>query len=191
MGLIASISGLDRDIYLSAETVGATIHPMDLYKEYRTMRRSNESLRKYLPFMRAEGNVAKGGGAYTERYVVLTHGARIVPYNVSHTLTITGTIINDAGQSGINCFDRTELSSTTYVNLNYVPPQVEVIVVTVSGSNVITGDIAQIPAAPSASAIATAVLAAAEVAPIASDVVKVNAVSVAGTGSDNDPWGPA
>lgn len=157
MALIDHIDGANRDIYLSANTVGASIHPIDIYKEYRTLRATDETLRVWNPMMQAKGFESKGGGAYTERYVVLLAGTRIIPYNVSHTLTIIGTIITDDGQSGINCFDRAPLSSTTIVNINYVPPQVEVVVITVSGSNVITGDIADIPTAPTPTAIATAV----------------------------------
>lgn len=56
MALIDHIDGANRDIYLSATTVGASIHPMDIYKEYRTLRSNTESLRHYAPFMVAKGN---------------------------------------------------------------------------------------------------------------------------------------
>jgi len=190
MALIDHIDGANRDIYLSAATVGASVHPIDIYKEYRALRASDESLRKFAPFMTAMGNQPKGGGIATERYVVLFSGARLIPYNVSHTLTVVGTIITDDGQSGIACFDRQPLSSTTNVNINYVPPQVEVITITLSGSNVITGSIADIPVPPSASAVAAAVLSAAQTTPIASDVTKVNGIAVTGVGTEADPWGP-
>lgn len=133
MPLIASIDGPNRDIYLSVDTVGADVHPIDIYKEMRALRRTDESLRKYDVFMSAFGNVAKGGGKFTERYVRLNQGARIIPYDTSHELTITGTIITDDGQEGVACFDRTPLSPATEVDINYVPPQVEVIQVS-SGS---------------------------------------------------------
>jgi hypothetical protein len=129
MALIDHIDPLNRDIYLGADTVGASIHPIDIYKEVRTLRRVDESLRMYSPFLSARGNDPKGSGKSTERYVVLLSGTRIVPYNVSHTLTITGIIITDDGQEGIACFDRTPLSGTTRVDINYVPPQVEVITI--------------------------------------------------------------
>lgn len=47
-----------------------------------------------------------------------------------------------------------------------------------------TGDI------PSAASIATAVLTAAQSAPIQADIRKVNDIAVAGSGTENDPWGP-
>ena len=131
--LIDHIDGANRDIYLHADTVGASIHPIDVYKEYRALRRTDESLRKFAPLLSANGNDPKGGGKYTERYVIEHDGTRIIPYDVSHTLTITGVIITDDEQEGIACFDRTPLSSTTRVDINYVPPQVEVITVNISG----------------------------------------------------------
>jgi hypothetical protein len=133
MPLIASIDGPNRDIYLSADTVGALVNPIDIYQEMRAIRRTDESLRQYDIFMSAFGNVPKGGGKFTERYVRLNLGARIIPFDISHQLTITGTIITDDGQEGVACFDRTPLSASTVVDINYVPPQVEVIQVS-SGS---------------------------------------------------------
>jgi len=150
MPLIDHVDPVARDIHLSAETVGASIHPIDIYKEARTLRRVNEDLRKYPNFMAAKGNDDKGGGTATERYVVLLQGTRIVPYNISHTLTVTGTVITDDGQSGIACFDRATLSGTTRVDINYVPPQVEII--TVSGGSGLSADerakLLSIPTAP-------------------------------------------
>lgn len=133
MTLIASIDGPTRRVYLHADTVGADIHPIDIYKEMRALRRNSESLRNFDLFMEAAGNVAKGGGKFTERFVTLLLGTRIVPFDTSHEITITGTLITDDGQEGIAAFDRASLSPTTVVDINYVPPQVEVIEVS-SGS---------------------------------------------------------
>lgn len=43
---------------------------------------------------------------------------------------------------------------------------------------------------PSASEIAAAILAAAQVTPIHSDIKKVNNITVTGQGTANSPWGP-
>lgn len=129
MALVATIDGPNRDIYLSSNTVGVDIIPMNIYKEVRTLRRLNEDLRKYGMFISAFGNVDKGGGKATERYIQLNSGTRIIPYDVSHVLTITGIMITDDGQEGIACFDRTPLSGSTNVDINYIPPQVEIITV--------------------------------------------------------------
>ena len=130
MTLIASIAGTvsPRLVYLHADTVGATVHPIDIYKEMRSLRSSDESLRKFDLFMEASGNVPKGGGKFTERYVILLN-TRLVPYDTSHILTINGTIITDTGQEGIEAFDRSPLSPSTSIDIAYVPPQVEVVVV--------------------------------------------------------------
>lgn len=141
MPLIASIDGPNRDIYLSADTVGAEINPIDLYKEMRTLRRTTEELRKYNLFLEAKGYDQKAPGKFTERYVICLEGTRIIPFDISHTLTVTGTIITDDGQEGVNCFDRTPLTSTTVVDINYLPPQVEVITVNTSGGG---GDVTNV-----------------------------------------------
>lgn len=125
--LLAGIDPVTRDLFLSVNTVDASINPIDIYKEMRICRRLNESLRPYNVFMVAFGNISKGGGKYTERYVQLLEGTRIVPYDISHELTVTGVVITDDGQEGIACFDRSGLTISTVVDINYVPPQVEVV----------------------------------------------------------------
>lgn len=156
MALVDHVDGVNRDIYLSSDTVGASINPIDIYKEVRTLRRTDESLRVWLPFMAAKGNDPKGGGKYTERYVILLNGTRLIPYNVSHTLIVVGTVITDDGQEGIACFDRAPLSSTTRVDINYVPPQVEVITVS-SGSGLSSDERTKLMSIPTATSNASAV----------------------------------
>jgi len=136
MTLIASIDGPTRRVYLHADTVGADVHPIDIYKEMRVLRRTDETLRNYDLFMKASGNESKGGGKFTERFVTLLLGTRLVPFDTTHEITITGTIITDDGQEGIAAFDRATLSPTTVVDINYVPPQVEVIEVATGGLTV-------------------------------------------------------
>ena len=127
MALIDWIDGPNRRIYLSIDSVGASFNPVDIYKEMRALRRTDEALRKYDVFLGAAGNDPKGGGKFTERYTICLNGTRIVPYDVTHQLEITGTIITDDGQEGIQCFDRGPLTSTSRVDIAYIPPQVEVI----------------------------------------------------------------
>jgi len=129
MPLIDNINGTTRRVYLHSDTMGADVHPIDIYKEMRTLRKNSESLRKYDLFMKADGNVTKTASTSTERFVTLLDGTRIIPYDSSHEITITGTIITDGGQSGIDCFDRSTLDPATVVDINYVPPQVEIITV--------------------------------------------------------------
>lgn len=73
------------------------------------------------------------------------------------------------------------IAPTSYSIHNDYSGVPDVSVVTVTGSNVITGDIADIPAA---------VLAAAQTSPIYADLRKVRGQTINGTGSAGDPWGP-
>jgi len=137
MNIIDHIDGPNRLIYLHSDTVNQAIHPLAIYQAVRALRASNEELRKYDNFMKADGNIEKGGGRFTERYFTLLEGSRIVPYDISHVLTITGTIITDDGQEGVFCFNRTGLTAGVAVDIQYIPPQVEVIKVNV-GSGLTT-----------------------------------------------------
>lgn len=133
MAVIDHIDGPNRDIYLSASTMLSDFEPMDAYYEMRTLRRTDESLRKFNLFLQAKGREPKGGGTFTERYVIQLEGTRFIPYDSSHTLTVVGTVITDDGQSGVDCFDRSPLTSTSIVDINYIPPQVEIIELGTSG----------------------------------------------------------
>lgn len=95
------------------------------------MRRTNDSLRGFPTPITAAGNVAKGGGKFTPRYAVLNDGWRIVPEDVSHTLSVTGEQLTDDGGSGPACLDLTGLSLTSRIAVEYEPPAAEVIQVPV------------------------------------------------------------
>lgn len=156
--MVDYIDGENRLIYLDASTANASIHPIDIFKEVRTMRKVDENLQKYKSFIRADGNVLKAGVKSTERYVTLLAGTRIVPYDTSHTLTLTGTIITDDGNEGIDCFNKTLLTLGSNVNINYFPPQVEVITVTIGGSALTTEEHNKLMGVPTAEETANAVL---------------------------------
>ena len=74
-----------------------------------------------------------------------------------------------------------DIIDTTGGNIYPVVDHVVSSVVSVGGANIITGDIADIPAA---------VLAAAVTTPIHANIQKVNDVIVNGTGATGDEWGP-
>jgi hypothetical protein len=135
MALIASIDGPNRRIYLSIDTVDADVHPMDVYKEMRTLRKDDEDLRKYDLFLSGEGKIPKIPGKFTERFVVCNSGTRIVPYDSSGIIKITGVIISDDGVEGRDCFDRTSLTPGVEVDIDYQPPQVEVIEIVTGGGD--------------------------------------------------------
>jgi len=136
--MIDYIDPTNRLIYLDSTTVDATIQPIDIYREMRSLRAINESLRNYDVFLTMRGGEKKNldGSKRTERYMVLLNGTFIVPYDTSHTLTIDGTIISDSGLEGAQCFNRVNLSDDVEVDINYVPKQVEVITMFIENPDV-------------------------------------------------------
>ncbi len=69
MALIDHIDGAARRIYLTIDSVGVEVQPMDIYLEMRALRRTDLSLRKFDVFLRGLGKVPKTPGKYTERFV--------------------------------------------------------------------------------------------------------------------------
>lgn len=133
MPVIGSLDPATKRIYLATGVI--TYHPVDdIYQEIRALRRTDESLRKYEVMVTAAGNVPKGGGKFTPRYIVMQNGWRIVPEDVSHVLDITGEQLTAEGGSGSACMDLTPLSSTSKVVINYAPPAAEVIQVDTGGT---------------------------------------------------------
>ena len=88
MAVIQSIDGPNRLIYLHPDTVDATWEPVELYREYRALRRTDQALRGYNPFLRMEGNIPKGGGKATPRYMLMIEGTRIRPYDAAGVSTV-------------------------------------------------------------------------------------------------------
>lgn len=121
--VVASWDGVNRHINLAQGVT--SFHPIDdIYREYRTKRRVDETFRVWEPFMLAVGNEPKGGGKYTARYLLLLQGAKIVPYDEDATINITGEVITD-DQTDPIIFET--LSPGTTVLVNYTPPTSEVI----------------------------------------------------------------
>jgi len=108
--VIQSIDGSLRRIYLNQGV--SDYYPIeDIYHEYRYRRRTDEELRKYEPLLKAEGNVPKGGGAFTPRYVVLLQGTKIVPYDESLQLNQLGDMITDDPDTDPSLYDISGLTT--------------------------------------------------------------------------------
>lgn len=102
-------------------------------------------------------------------------------------LKITGGYGYDATTGSI-----ADVIDTSAGSIFPMPDHVVSSVITVSGGDVITGDISTVLAAiPSASTNAAAVLTAAQSAPIHSEIKKVAGATIDGSGTEADPWGPA
>lgn len=133
MGLIASIDGATRRVYLdAAEAVGGVLsfHPtIDMYAAYKMLRAADESVRPFDAFMRAEGNLPKGGGKFTPRFTMLLSGTKVViPAGVTE-VNVTGELLTDDGSRP---FDTSLITGPCVIN--YQPAEAEVIKVTASGN---------------------------------------------------------
>jgi hypothetical protein len=175
MPVIHHIDGVAREVHLDPlAAVGGVIsfHPVDdLYVEYRELRRLDESLRAFVPFMEAAGNVPKGGGKFTPRYLVLLGGTKIViPAGIT-TVNVTGELLTDDQSYP---FDTSLVSSP--LTINYAPAEAEVIKIVASGNEY------------SLVEIANAVLAQLMATYIPVDAKRVNGETVIGDGSEADPW---
>jgi hypothetical protein len=112
---------------------------MDAYKEMRTLRASDETLRPYDIFMIAQGNESTGLTSSTPRRVRMENGTRFVPFDTDQNLVVIGEVITDDGGKGTAAFDRSSLSLSTEVDIDYIPPQVEILSVN-TGSGVTEAD---------------------------------------------------
>jgi len=126
MPIVASVNYDTKRIYLSAETVGAEVDTLDIYREVRALRVITDLHQQYRPIIIAGGNLTKiTGVSSTPSYVQLLYGCRIVPFNTSHSLKIIRDTFTDDGFAGRDCFDRTPLSPTVAVNIDVDFPEIE------------------------------------------------------------------
>ncbi len=128
MAVVDHFDWVNRRIYMAA----ASWHPIEVYQEYRDERRTNEAARPYDNLVRYEGYVAKGGGKFTPRYMVMLDGAKIVPVDggTAPVTTITGEIITDDQSEFIDV-----APLTVRPLVKYQPPEAEVIEVITSGGD--------------------------------------------------------
>jgi len=126
MAVVSSVNYVTRRIYLAADTVGASVDTLDIYREVRALRRVTDAHQQFKPIIVAGGNVAKiTGVSSTASYVQLLYGCRIVPYNTSHYLRIVRDTFTDDGFAGRDCFDRTPLSGSVVVDIDVDFPEIE------------------------------------------------------------------
>lgn len=134
MAVVDTWDGANRRIYLASGVTA--FHPIDdIYREYRTARRLDESLRVWDPFMVAVGNLPKGGGKFTPRYLYLLSDdpanvgpVKIVCFDEVNTMTVTGEVLCDDESEP---FDYSTLTNPVVVK--YQPPEAEIIRVSTTG----------------------------------------------------------
>ena len=126
MPVVQSWDGTARRIYLLPDVT--EFHPIeDVYTEYRIERRTNEAFRNYNPFMEAYGNIPKGGGKATPRYLVLLDGVKIVPYDQNILIVTTGEMISDNPEVDPAVFDVSDRTNPVKIFLS--PADAEIVYV--------------------------------------------------------------
>jgi hypothetical protein len=126
---------------------------------------------KYGMVIRQVGSDDLGGGLSIPPYYFLQGAWRVRPMESSHNLTITGNLFVEGGGVPV-----VSTLGTYQVNVNYTVP-VQAQGISTSGS---TG--------PSASEIAAAILAAAQITPIHANVQKMGTGTVLGDGTTGNKW---
>lgn len=140
MPLVASVDYPNKRIYLSVETVNTDLDLLDVYREIRALRRTNNAHRNFKPMIEAGGNITKiTGVSYTPAYVVLRYGCRIVPYDQHHKIRLIRDTFTDDGYAGRDCFDRTTLTNAVDIDVDF--PEREIREVSVGGSTLSAADI--------------------------------------------------
>ncbi len=132
MTTVASVDYPNKLIYLHADTVGAELDTLDVYREVRALRRLNENHRSYVVMIVAGGNQEKIAGlTYTAAFVQLLYGCRIVPYNADQKLKLIRDTFTDDGFAGRDCFDRSSLTANVDIDVDF--PEIEIREVTTEG----------------------------------------------------------
>jgi len=144
MALIDSIDYPNKRIYLSATTVATSIDTLDIYREVRALRVSTAAHRNFKTMIVSGGNEQKTATTFTPKFVKLLYGCRIVPYDTSHTLTITRETFTDDNFAGVEVFDLSPLTGGVAVNILIDVPQVEVVVITTGGSSLLPDERTQL-----------------------------------------------
>ncbi len=127
MPKVSSVDYVNKRIYLSSETVALdSLDTLDVYKEVRGLRRTNTDHRKFNRMIVAGELFEKTTGNFTQSYVRLLNGCRIVPFDTSHDIKLIRETFTDDNFSGRDCFDRSSLSPTTAVDIDVDIKEVEI-----------------------------------------------------------------
>lgn len=158
MPVIQTVDYPNKKIYLHSDTATCDeLDTLDVYREVRALRRTNEAHRKFDPMVVAGGNIEKiAGVSYTPAYVQLLYGCRIIPYDTDHCIKLVRDTFTDDGYSGIDCFDRTGLTSKVDIDVDI--QEVEIRIISTGGSALTQEEHDQLMGLPDEGTIANAVL---------------------------------
>lgn len=161
-----TFDGVNKRITLSAGTV--TLDLIDLHSRWKDwVGLGNANFAQ--AFQTVGGDIPA-----IPLYLFLLNGWRIIPQSADHTLTVTNGIFEVDG--GGDPF--VDPAGDFAIRINRETPGIAI----GYSSSGTTG--------PSAAEIAAAILAAAQITPIHSDIRKVNNIYAGGSGTEGDPWGP-
>lgn len=111
MPVVASVDYTNKLIYLTSECFLATFDTMDVYREVRALRRTTLDHRKFFPIIIGGGNIQKRPGFFTQPYVQLLFGTRLIPPDQAGEITLIRDTFDDTGSAGADVFDRSGLTS--------------------------------------------------------------------------------
>lgn len=139
MPVVSTVNYITKRIYLHADSVGVDLDTMDIYKEVRALRASDEQFptphRNFKPMIIQGGNIQKTPTTKTAKYIQLLYGCRIVPYDTNQSLRVVRDTFTDDGFDGRDCFDKTSLSNS--VDIDYEVDKVEVVEVNTAGGSTV------------------------------------------------------
>lgn len=127
MPLVASVDYTAKRIYLTSEATLTPLDTMDVYREVRALRVTTFAHRRFKPMIVGGGNIEKiTGVSFTQPYVQLLYGCRIVPADASSRIVLIRETFTDDGVAGADCFDRATLSNNVEVDIDVQVSSVEV-----------------------------------------------------------------
>ncbi len=123
-----------KRIHLHVDTLGVPLDLLDVYRDVRALRAATPEHRQYRPLIEAGGNVRKTATTFTQPYVRLLNGAAIVPFPAAQQLRVIREVFSDDGRYGVDCFDRSTVSSLVDIDIDMQINPVEVREINVSGA---------------------------------------------------------
>lgn len=138
MAVVASWDWINRKIYLAE----ADYDPIDIYREHRAIRETDESIRQYAPLVKAIGGLPKGGGDSFGNALQTLSGvsfsylpglpmAKIIPIDGSGINKLSGEVVTDNPDVDADPFDTSGLANPP--RIQFAPNPVIKTVATGSG----------------------------------------------------------
>lgn len=131
MPLVASVDYTAKRIYLTVQALVGDFDTSAVYREVRSLRRVIEAHRMFPPMIIGGGNIQKTSSTYTQAYVQLLRGCRLVPAEATGRIKLIRDTFTDDGLSGAECFDRSSVVAN--VDIDVAVQAVEIRTVSLGG----------------------------------------------------------